>query len=159
MPKSSITVFAQKREGECFEFEREDDYEAFQDQAPPGRYVFEIKRKRPPKTRKQLGVIFGLMIDQAVQQAEEQTIGVEELMRYLLARDIPKGQAITKDYFHALMYVICPTVNDEGEKITLSEMNTKQAGDLFERFRTILAPLGIVIDDPDPNWRNKKRSK
>jgi hypothetical protein len=155
MPKDNIILFAQKHEGKRFQFEMADDLVNFEAQALPGRYVFEIKRSRPPKTQKQLGVIFGLMIGQAVEQAQAKCIGVEELMRYLLTRDIPKGVAITKDYLHALLYIICPTFNDKGKEITLRDMNTLQAADVFERFRNILAPLGIVIDDPDPNWRNK----
>ncbi len=152
MPKSSITLFAQKLPDASFEYEDYDEFAEFELQAPPGRYVFEIKRKRPPKTQKQLGTIFGLMIGQAIQQADDKAIGVEDLMRYLLAQNIPMGQAITKDYLHALMYVIAPTFDDDGNRVTLSKMNTKQAAELFDRFRTIMAPLGIVIDDPNPNW-------
>ncbi len=153
MAKSTITLFAQKHEGRRFQFEMSDDFINFEAKAPPGRYVFQIKRNRPPKTQKQLGVIFGLMIGQAVQQAQDKCIGVEDLMRYLLTQDLPKGVAITKDYLHALIYIICPTFNDKGEQITLRDMDTLQAADVFERFRNILAPLGIVIDDPDPNWK------
>lgn len=155
MPPSTITLFAQKHEGKRFQFELTNDLVDFEAQAPPGRYVFEIKRQRPPRSQKQLGMIFGLMIKDAVRQADEKAIGVEELMRYLLTRHIPKGVKITKDYLHALMYIICPTFNDEGIEITLSKMDTKQAGELFEQFRNIMAPIGIVIDDPDPNWRAK----
>ncbi len=156
MSKSKQTFFAQKIDGEQFKLE---DIVAFKDfalDAPPGRYVMTIAKERPPKTPKQCAVIFALMIGQAVQQAAEKCIGVEDLMKYLLAQNIPMGVAIDKDYLHALMYVICPTINDKGEKITLSKMNTKQASELFERFRNIIAPLGIVIDDPDPRWRDKK---
>lgn len=148
MPKDKITLFAQKIEGKEFEYEDEDGALIFIDNAPPGRYVIEIKRDRPPKSQKQLGMIFGHMIEETIRQADEKAIGVEELLVYLLAGNIPKGVAITKDFLHALMYVICPTVDEEGNKITLSKMNTLQANELFERFRTILGPLGICIDDP-----------
>ncbi len=158
MAKSSLTIFAQKLEGKPFELERPPEFDEFEKQAQPGRYVIEYKRERGPKTTKQRGVIFGLMIKSAVEQAEEQAIGVEDLMRNLHAQNIPMGQAITKDYLHALMYVIAPTFDDMGNKVTLSKMNTKQASELFERVRTILAPLGIVIEDPNPDW-NKEKSQ
>lgn len=155
MAKSKITLFMQKIDGKPLEYERPGDHTWFQQQAPPGRYVVEIKRERPPKSQKQCAVIFALMIAQTIQQADEKGIGVEDLMRYLLTADIPKGVGLTQDYLHALMYIICPTFNDDGKEVTLSKMNTAQANSLFERYRNIMAPLGIVIDDPDPNWRNK----
>lgn len=152
------TLFAQKLDGKNLEFEKPSEFFAFSNQARPGRYVVEIARRRPPKTQKQCAVIFALMIKQTIQQADELGIGVEGLMRYLLTADIPKGVGLTTDYLHALMYIICPTFNDEGKQVTLSKMNTVQANSLFERFRNIMAPLGIVIDDPNPNWRNDRRS-
>ncbi len=114
--------------------------------------TLDTKPDSKPKSHKQCKMIFGLMVDDAVRQAEEKTIGVEDLMIYLLANDIPKGQAITKDYLHQLMYIICPTTDDEGNRVTLSKMDTIQANSLFERFRNILAPLRIVIPEPNPNW-------
>ena len=50
---------------------------------------------------------------------------------------------------HELMYAICPTTDEDGRRVTLSKMDTKQAAELFERFRTIIAPLGVCIPDPD----------
>ena len=134
------------------DLESPEAYQEFQANALPGRYTLTIERIKKAKTQKQCAVIFGLMIDQAYCQMEEQAIGVEELMRFLLASDIPKGQKVTKDYLHQLMYIICPTTNENGDKLTLSKMNTIQANSLFDRFCTILAPLGVVIDEPDANW-------
>jgi hypothetical protein len=101
------------------------------------------------KSPAQLGLIFGNMIANTVLQAEEMGIGVDDLLIYLLNGGIPKGQAITPDYLHELMYVICPTVDDNGDRVTLRDMDTAQASSLFERFRTIIAGIGIVIDAPD----------
>ena len=101
------------------------------------------------KSTAQLGLIFGNMIANTVLQAEEKGIGVDDMLVYLINGGIPKGQAITKDYLHELMYVICPTTNEDGDRVTLRNMNTQQASSLFERFRTIIAGLGIVIDAPD----------
>ncbi len=104
---------------------------------------------RKGKSHAQLGLIFGNMIANTVLQAEEMGIGVDDLLIYLLNGGIPKGQAITADYLHELMYVICPTTNEDGHRVTLRDMNTMEASWLFERFRTIIAGLGIVIETPD----------
>lgn len=157
MPKTTTRYFLQKVEGKRFRNDSPDTFADFESQAPAGCYIVEIKRERPPKTQKQCAVIFALMIKETIRQAEEKSIGVEELMRYLLTRHIPKGVAITSDYLHALMYIICPTFNEKGKEVTLSKMNTIEASELFERFRNIMAPLGIVIDDPNPDWQKKQQ--
>ncbi len=156
MSKNKITIFAQKLEGMSFDFEKPDDFEDFEEQALPGRYVFEIKRDTPPKSQKQCAVIFALMIKETIIQANDKAIGVDDLLVHLIDGRIPKGQMLTTDFLHELMYVICPTTDKDGRRITLSKMNTTQASALFERYRNIMAPLGIMIDDPDPDWRNKK---
>jgi hypothetical protein len=152
MSSSNIILCAQKSKSEKLQLEDVKAYTDFVAQAPPGRYVIEIKRSRPPKSQKQLGVIFGLMIGSIIEQMEEQTLGVEDLMKYLLTADIPKGQHVTKDYLHALFYILAPTFDDEGKQVTLSKMNTLQAKELIERVQNIMAPFGVVIPDPDPNW-------
>lgn len=103
---------------------------------------------RKGKSNAQVRLIWGNMIANTVLQAEELGIGVDDLMIYLLNESIPKGQAITPDYLHQLMYVIAPTTNEDGDRVTLRDMDTQQAASLFERFRTIIAGVGIVIDDP-----------
>ncbi len=155
MAKNKITVFAQKHEGMSFDFEKPNDFEDFEQQALPGRYVFEVKRDRPPKSQKQCAVVFALMIKETIIQANDKAIGVDDLLVYLIDGRIPKGQMLTTDFLHELMYIICPTTDKDGRRITLSKMNTVQASALFERYRNIMAPLGIVIDDPDVNWRTK----
>lgn len=149
------TLFAQKLDGKNLEFERPSEFFAFSNQARPGRYVVEIKRDRPPKSQKQCAVIFALMIKETIIQANDKAIGVDDLLVHLIDGRIPKGQTLTTDFLHELMYVICPTTDKDGRRITLSKMNTVQASALFERYRNIMGPLGIVIDDPNPNWRSK----
>ncbi len=157
MPKSSMVFFVQKTDGQRFKFEQPAGFMTFELQAPPGRYVFEIKKDRPPKTQKQCAVIFALMIRETIIQANDKAIGIDDLLVHLIDGRIPKGQMLTVDFLHELMYVICPTTDKDGHRITLSKMNTKQASELFERYRNIMAPLGIVIPDPDPDWHKKKR--
>lgn len=151
MPKHQF--FAQKVEGEKMQWEESAAIDIFKNDAPPGRYRADFVRERPPKTQKQCAVVFALMIQQTIIQANDLAIGVDDLLVYLIDGRIPKGQMLTTDFLHELMYLICPTRDDEGRRVTLSKMNTKQASDLFERFRTIMGPLGIDIPDPDPNWK------
>lgn len=147
----------QKVEGQKMRFPRgaKERLMQFFVEAPAGYYTLKIDKSRRSKSDSQVKMIFGLMIQSTIEQAEYLGIGVEELLVYLMDGNIPKGVGLNKDFLHALMYEVCPTFDDEGRRVTLSKMNTKQAADLFERYRNLLAPLGIVIQDPDPNWRNK----
>ncbi len=156
MNKTTTTQFAQKIEGEEWRLEDVEAYYDFTQQAPSGRYVITIKRELPPKSQKQCAVIFALMIRETIIQANDKAIGVDDLLVHLIDGRIPKGQMLTTDFLHELMYVICPTTDADGRRVTLSKMNTKQASELFERYRTIMAPLGIVIDDPRPDWKETK---
>ena len=118
------------------------------------RVVEIIKKDFKPKTHQQVKTIFGHMMGSIITQADDLGIDISDLLVYLLDGNIPKGQGLTRDFLHELMYIVSPTIDDEGNRVTLSKMNTKQASELFERFRNIFAPLGINIADPD--WREKK---
>lgn len=139
-----------------------EDFEAldrFMNDTSPGRWRADFVLERKPKSQKQCAVVFALMIQQTIIQANDLAIGVDDLLVYLIDGRIPKGQMLTTDFLHELMYCICPTTDDEGRRVTLSKMDTKQASDLFERFRTIMGPLGIDIPDPDVNWRDSELRK
>lgn len=103
---------------------------------------------RKSKSYAQVKLIWGNMIANTISQAEEKSIGISDLLIYLLTDNIPKGVAIDKDFLHQLMYVICPTCDENGKKITLSKMDTVQASSLFERYINIMAGVGIRIDPP-----------
>ncbi len=152
--------FVQKLKNKEPEYERVNEVDAFWEQARPGRYTVDIKRFYKEKSSNQVKMIFGLMIQSTIIQANDLGIGIDDLLKFLVRRtDIPKGQPLTKDFLHELMYQICPTTDEDGCRVTLSKMNTKQAAALFEAYRTILAPLGIVIDDPNPDWSNEQKKK
>lgn len=144
--------FLQKIDGEPMRDEDPAAVAEFENNAAPGRWRKDYIKERKPKSQKQCAVVFALMIQQTIIQANDLAIGVDDLLVYLIDGRIPKGQMLTTDFLHELMYLICPTRDDEGRRVTLSKMNTKQASDLFERFRTIMGPIGINIPDPDPNW-------
>ena len=157
MSKSKQTLFAQKIPDKLFEFERQDDYDEFERNAPPGRYVFKIAKERPPKSQKQLGYIFPGMIDKIIYEGNEvRQDGVDSLMKYLLDADIPKGQELTVDFVKALCYAIAPTIDDKGRVVTLSSMDTLQATLFIKRVQKIMAGY-VYLADPDPNWKDKKR--
>ena len=117
-----------------------------------GCIEIDVKRARKHKSHQQVKMIFGLMIESTIIQANDLGIDTSYFLKYLVDSDIPKGQGLTKDFLHQIMYAVCPTADDDGRRVTLSKMSTKQAGNLFESFRNIVAPLGIVISNPDPNW-------
>ena len=154
--KTKLTYFAQKLDGQQPELETPDEIQEFWENAPAGRYTVQISKPRKAKTKKQLGTIFGLMMESVIAQANDLGIDTSYFLQYLVKDDLPKGQGLTKDFIHELMYVVCPTTDDEGKRVTLSKMNTKQAAELFEGFRNLMAPLGIVVPDPDPEWKEKE---
>ena len=123
-------------------------FDAFFADSPDGCYEEVFHRAVKSKTSKQVKTIFGLMIEQTIIQANDLGIDVSDFLKYVVSTDIPKGQGLTKDFLHDLMYAICPTTDEDGRRVTLSKMSTVQASNLFERFRTIVAPLGIDIPDP-----------
>jgi hypothetical protein len=105
------------------------------------------------KSQAQLGLIFGNMIANAVEQAKEKHISTERLMVILLnnaKEDLPNGVPVDKDFLHQFMYQISPTFSDDGEPITLRDMAKGQASRLFKVVQTFLASpgIGIIIDDP-----------
>ena len=156
MAKSSTTHFAQKREGEPFEYEKPDELDAFWDQAPPGRYVCVVKRERAPKSQLQLGYIFPGMIAKIKEEGnEKRQDGVDGLLKYLLDPTIPKNQPLTDDFIKAVLYAIAPTFNDKGRMVTLSSMNTLEATNFIKQVQNLMAGY-VHLPDPNKNWRNKK---
>jgi len=160
MAKSSITLFAQKlEENEGLLIENRKEYDSFLEQAPPGRYVIEVKRSRPPKSQKQLGYIFPGMIAKIKEEGNEiRQDGVDGLLKYLLDPSIPKNQPLTDDFIKAVLYAIAPTFDDKGRKITLSSMNTLEAKIFIEQVQNLMAGY-VYLENPDKNWRAKKQKK
>ena len=119
----------------------------------------EFKKKRKPKSQKQLGNTFGNMVEKIKHEANEvRQDGVDGLIKYLKQLDIPKNLMATDDLIMKVLYTIAPTFNSNGEEITLSKMDTKQATDFFKRAVDGIAGY-VYIPDPDPNWREKKESE
>lgn len=107
---------------------------------------------RNPKTQLQLGSIWGLMLSQAAGELNDR--GYDTSFIYNLPD--PTGIPIDKDDLCDYFYNACPIRNESGERITLSKADTKQAAVFFDKCRNYMASQwGIIIPDPDPNWKNK----
>jgi hypothetical protein len=113
----------------------------------------EIKRKRKPKSQKQLGNTFGNMVEKIKHEANEvRQDGVDGLLKYMAEIDIPKGVEATTDFIMKVLYTVAPTYNGLGKEVTLSGMDTKQATAFFKR--AALGMSGYVhIPDPTVDWR------
>jgi hypothetical protein len=113
----------------------------------------EFKRKRKPKSQKQLGNIFGNMIAKIEHEANEvRQDGVDGLIIFLKQQDIPKGVAATTDFIKKVLYTVAPTYNGLGKEVTLRDMDSKQASDFFKRAATIMSGY-VHIPDPTTDLR------
>lgn len=152
MAKDKLTYFIQKLDGQEPRLESPKTLQDFWEQAPAGRYTVELKRIPKEKTWKQCKAIFGVAIENIIEQSKDLGLDVSDLLAYLLQDNIPKGQGLTPDFIKELAYIICPTNDDEGNRVTLSKMSTIQAMNFYKGLQNIFAPLGINIPDPDPEW-------
>lgn len=115
----------------------------------------EFKRKRRPKSQKQRGNIFGNMVRKIKHEANEvRQDGVDGLIKYLKQLDIPKNVEANNDIIMKVLYTVAPTFNENGDEITLSKMDTKQAADFLKRVVNIMAGY-VYIPDPNPNYRKE----
>jgi len=116
----------------------------------------EVKKKRRPKSKKQLGNTFGNIVAKIKHEANEvRQDGVDGLLVYIDNKHIPKGVAATDDFIMKVLYKVAPTYNKLGKEITLRDMDTKQAADFSSR--AALGMSGYVhIPDPNKNWRTEQ---
>lgn len=121
-----------------------------------GKPVTEIlKRTVKSKTNKQVKTHFGLLIKTIVVKANDEGIDTSDFLKLIVHDDLPTGVGLTSDFLHQLFLNICPVYDDDGKKVTLSQMNTKQASKWLKECRNLMSSRGIYIDDPDPNWNKK----
>jgi len=112
----------------------------------------DLSHYRAPKSQKQLGAHFGLMLAMAVIELNDRGYDTSFLLRI----DKPTGIGITRDMLKEYLYSVCPIFNNEGAKITLSNATTEQAAKHFEDCRNFLASQWqINVPKPDINWRKK----
>lgn len=123
-----------------------------------GKPVTEILKKTvKSKTNRQVRTHFGLLIKTVIIKANDEGIDTSKFLNMIVQDDLPSGVGLTIDFLHQLFLNVCPVYDDDGKKVTLSKMNTEQASKWFDECRNLLASRGIYVDEPDPNWQEKKR--
>ena len=131
--------------------------ENFLDGQPDGCIEHTARRAVKPKSQKQLGAHFGLMMAQAIAQANDNGMDTSSFLKELVTDDLPSGIGLTTNFLKEIFYCLCPMFDDKGKRITLSKSSTVQASKHLEDCTKILAAHGIYIDSPDPNWKEKEK--
>ena len=110
------------------------------------RFVEEIKRFSQDKSAAQVRTLWGVMAKAVVEELNSRGWEMDDLYPGVF----PEGVEVTKDWVMDMCYFWCCEKDDEGKRITISRMNTKQARDFFERCRNFLARKPWLVDVPDP---------
>ena len=111
-----------------------------------------ITVQRQNKSQKQLGAYWGLAMATAVDELDDRGYDTS----FLLNTPNPTGIAIDGHLLCEYFYNVCPIHNGEGQRITLSKADTKEAAKFFDDVRSFLSTQWqIVVAEPDPNWRQK----
>lgn len=114
----------------------------------------QIKAIRFPKSKKQLGAIFGLMLKNACIQLYD--LGLDT--SYIFHLPKPTGVKIDEDLLKDYLYSTCPIFDSEGNRIGLSSSDTAQASKFFDDSRNWLSSqFGIYIEDPNPLYQQEKK--
>ena len=117
-----------------------------------GTFKSSLTVPREKRSKNQLGAQWGLAIATAVLAFED--LGWDTSI--LLNTPKPTGIAIDSKQLCNYLYNVCPTFNQAGKHITLSDMDTKEAAKFFEDTRNFMASQwNIVIPEPDPNWKER----
>ncbi len=105
-----------------------------------------------PKTKEQLGAIFG----QALKQIEIELSDRGWDTSIIMKLPQPTGVEITKDILLQYFYSLFPVFDDNHKQVTLSKMDTGMAAKFYDQIRNFAASQWqIVILEPDKNWRKK----
>lgn len=114
--------------------------------------IEKITRVSKPKSHQQIKMHFGLVIMTIKYAFDERGIDLASLIP---GNKIPPGRPVPKDVIQQILYACCSDVGDEGERKTLSKMNTIEASRFFEACRDHAARTWhIQVSDPDKDWRN-----
>ena len=120
-----------------------------------GKAVVEIlKRETKKRSLSQLKAHFGLALQTIVDEFDDR--GWDSSFIYNMEK--PTGVPVTKATLQQYFYALYPTTNDKGEFITMSDddFDTVKEMTFFDAIRNHAASQwSIVIDDPDPLWREK----
>ena len=120
---------------------------------PEGTMVKEVvTRFYGHHTDAQTRTMWGLVIGWAMREINEHGIDLAQLLG---SQVIPDGVIPSKDQVMMLLYAMAGDVGEDGERKTLSQMDTAEASRFFEKCRDALArlPRPIFIPDPNPLWK------
>jgi hypothetical protein len=148
MSQVYIKLFAQKKENYKLSLDNRNKilYKDFDNQLPNGCYEIVINRSKKDKTQNQLASIFGLAIKMIIQEFNNEGIDTS----YLIKSEKPTGIEVSIELLKEYLYCVCPTFNENGKRITLSKMNTKQASVFFDSIRNYAASnWNIYIPEPE----------
>ena len=110
-----------------------------------------IDRVAKPKTHQQVKMHFGLVVSMIKYAFDERGIDLATLIPSV---KIPPGRPVPKDVIQQILYACCNDVGDEGERKTLSKMNTIEASRFFDACRDHAARIWrIQIPEPNINWK------
>lgn len=102
------------------------------------------------KTIQQLRCHWGLVVGTIRNQFRERGM---DLATMLGSPTIPDGLEVPSEVIQAVLYACCNDVGDDGERKTLSKMNTVEASRFFDKCRNYAASAwDVQIPDPDPFW-------
>jgi hypothetical protein len=118
----------------------------------PGTVVKEtLLRHRPEKTHQQVKLIWGLLIEHVKKGLDAMGFDLATLFP---TAQVPPGVPCPREVLMQLFYACCNDVGENGERKTLSQMNTVEAAAFFEACRDHAARTwGIIVPEPDPNWK------
>ena len=115
----------------------------------------EYRVARSPKTNKQVKTVFGLLINSVVVKSVDEGLDTKDFLKRLVETDIPSGNGLTSGFLYNLFLTVCPVVDKDGRRITLSKMDIEQAGTFLDECMNLMASCEIYIPEPDPEWREK----
>lgn len=117
------------------------------------RIVEIIKREVHAKSWEQVKMHWSLTVGTIKAAFDDRGVDTSALIPHA---KLPTGTPVSRGLLQEYIYAVCPIFDDDGNRITLSKMSTVQASEFFESIRNYFASnWGIVIHDPDPNWRDK----
>jgi hypothetical protein len=99
-------------------------------------------------------MLWGLLAKSIVQELDDRGWDLKQL---LPNANVPDGILVSEKIVMELLYSCCCERDNDGNPITISKMDTKQAGEFFERCRMFIAqePWCVNVPDPTPFWRTE----
>jgi hypothetical protein len=156
MAQTKIKFLMEKGDDGSLLLKNSREYTDFDRQCPKGLYEMEIRPHRfiKDKTGQQLKAHFGLMIANAIEQANDMGLDTSSFLKEMVKSDLPSGIGLTVDFLKEIFYALCPMYR-AGKRITLSKATTIEASKHFEDCCKLLAAHGIYVPEPDKNWKKK----